>query len=274
MHPRFPGMNPWLEHPAIWLNVHNSLITAIRDDLAAKVAPKYYIGVEESTYLSVPDGSFLGRPDLVIARTRSRTRTRLPQSAQPAPELELDPDPEGGVGVMRLDVDVPSPERVTQWYLAIRTARTGKVVTVIEILSPANKAAGPGRNKYLRKRNRILESNTSLVEIDLLRGGRPMPVHAREEVHGAYRILISRGRARPRAELYAFGVRLPIPTIAIPLLPKDPEPPLPLNDVLHALCERARFDLVTDYSRPPVPPLEEKDFAWARAILSTQADAM
>lgn len=270
MRPHFPGMDPWIEHPSIWLDVHNRLVTAIADDLAPKLAPRYYVGVEQSTYLSVPEDSFLGRPDLVIARTRSRTR--LPQSAQPEPELEA--DPEGGVGVMRLDVDVPSPERVNQWYLAIRTARTGKVVTVIEILSPANKAAGPGRKKYLRKRNRILESNTSLVEIDLLRSGRPMPVHAREEVHGAYRILISRGRARPRAELLAFGLRRPIPTIAIPLLPKDPEPTLPLNDVLHTLCERARFDLVTDYSRPPVPPLEEKDLAWARSILSAQADAV
>ena len=29
MRPPFPGMDPWLEHPAIWPDVHNRLITAI-----------------------------------------------------------------------------------------------------------------------------------------------------------------------------------------------------------------------------------------------------
>ena len=39
MRPPFPGMDPWLEHPAIWPQVHNSLIAAIRDELTRRVAP-------------------------------------------------------------------------------------------------------------------------------------------------------------------------------------------------------------------------------------------
>jgi hypothetical protein len=34
----------------------------------------------------------------------------------------------------------------------------------------------------------------------------------------------------------------------------------------YALYERARFDLRLDYSRPPVPPLDEGDAAWARGL--------
>ena len=102
------------------------------------------------------------------------------------------------------------------------------------------------------------DPNTSLVEIDLLRGGKPMPLSTRDPVESDYRILISRGKSRPRAKLYAFGVRQPIPAIPIPLLPKDPEPSLDLNAVLHGLYERARFDLVLDYAYPPVPPLKRK----------------
>jgi Protein of unknown function (DUF4058) len=37
---------------------------------------------------------------------------------------------------------------------------------------------------------------------------------------------------------------------------------------LHALYERARFDLRLDYARPPVPPLEEEDAVWAKRIAS------
>ncbi len=38
MRPQFPGMDPWLEHPDLWPDVHNSLITAIRDELSGTSA--------------------------------------------------------------------------------------------------------------------------------------------------------------------------------------------------------------------------------------------
>ncbi len=170
--------------------------------------------------------------------------------------------------MLKLDVEVPIQDRVEEWYLEIRIAETGKLVTVIEVLSPTNKSAGPGRRKYLRKRTKNLDSRTSLVEIDLLRGGKRMPLSSPETVEGDYRILVSSGRIRLRAELYVFDVRQPIPAIPIPLLAKDPEPSLDLNAVLHALYERARFDLVLDYSKSPTPPLREKDAAWAREFVS------
>jgi Protein of unknown function (DUF4058) len=169
---------------------------------------------------------------------------------------------------MVMNVETPVEVQVDEWYLEIRTAGKGKLVTIIEVLSPTTKFPGPGRKGYLRNRRRILARGTSLVEIDLLRGGRPMPLAIRDMVEGLYRILVSRGSTRPRAKLYAFGVRPPIPAIPIPLLPKDPDPLLDLNAVLHALYERARFDLRLDYTRPPVPPLEEEDADWAREILS------
>jgi hypothetical protein len=254
-------MDPWLELPALWLDVHNSLITAIRDDLASKVAPRYYVGVEQHTYLSILGADpFRRRPDLAVIRAKSRAPVREPAASSRATRT--------GVGLRKLGVEVPIRGRVEEWYLEIRIASTGKQVTAIEVLSPTNKAAGSGRRQYLRKRTKILESKTSLVEIDLLRGGRPMPLNSPETVEGDYRILVSRGRTRPRAELDVFDVRQPIPPISIPLLPKDPEPVLDLNSVLHALYERARFDLVLDYSKPPIPPLEEEHAAWAREILS------
>jgi hypothetical protein len=39
----FPGMDPYLEHPSLWPDVHNSLIIAVRDTLAAQLAPRYYV---------------------------------------------------------------------------------------------------------------------------------------------------------------------------------------------------------------------------------------
>jgi hypothetical protein len=254
----FPGMDPWLEHPGLWPGVHNRLIAAIADDLVPKVAPRYFVDVEQHTYFTSPAGDLaIVEPDVLIGQTGSRERIPIPAAPGTA-----------RAGVIELDVEMPLTAPVDVWYLEVRTVGNGRLVTVIEVLSPTNKSAGSGRKKYLRKRQRIAETRTSLVEIDLLRGGKPMPLSTRHPVESDYRILIGRGASRPGARLYAFGVRQAIPTIPVPLLPGDPEPSLDLNAVLHALYERARFDLRLDYSRPPVPPLAEEDAAWATELLS------
>ena len=67
-------------------------------------------------------------------------------------------------------VGLPNFEEVRESFLEVKEAATQKVVTVIEILSPSNKR-GLGREKYLAKRQKILASQTHLIEIDLLREG-------------------------------------------------------------------------------------------------------
>lgn len=69
MRPPFPGMDPWLEHPAIWPDVHNSLITAIRDELAPRVAPRYYVDLQQRPYWLEPgELLFVGLPDMVVGQ--------------------------------------------------------------------------------------------------------------------------------------------------------------------------------------------------------------
>ncbi|HEX9926523.1 MAG TPA: DUF4058 family protein [Anaerolineae bacterium] len=48
----FPGMDPYLERPDLWPDVPNSLITALRNDLAPKLRPDYYLAIEERLYLA------------------------------------------------------------------------------------------------------------------------------------------------------------------------------------------------------------------------------
>jgi hypothetical protein len=46
----FPGMNPYLEHPELWHQVHNRLIVGIADAIAEQVAPKYFVSIEHRIY--------------------------------------------------------------------------------------------------------------------------------------------------------------------------------------------------------------------------------
>ena len=255
MRPPFPGMDPWLEHPAIWPDVHNSLIAASRDELVPRIAPKYYVGLEQRVYALEPSELiFVGRPDIVMGRPAAVNIAYEP----------IEADEPTTVGV--LDVEVPTRDKLQEWYLEIHEVETGTLVTALEILSPTNKIHAEGRAEYVKKRKRILDSMTSLVEIDLLRAGSPMPLEHRPP-RSHYRILVRRGPMYRKAKLYPFSVRQAIPPVPIPLLPEDAEPELDLGAVLHALYDRARFDLRLNYAKPPVPSLSEGDTAWARSIL-------
>jgi hypothetical protein len=244
----FPGMDPYLEHPALWPDVHNRLVTALADALAPLVAPRYYVGVERRTYRLDPD-------DLVLVGVSEAgviARSEKPPEASAA---------ERKAAV--LEVEVPMVGLAGEDFLEVRDVEAGKLVTVIEFLSPANKLHPDGRKTYEEKRTRIFGTATHLIEIDLLRDGKPMPLRKKPPA-SAYRILISRSTRRPRAQLIAFGLRQPIPTFRLPLLAGDEEPEVDLNAVLHGVYERARFDLRLDYAKPSVPPIEEEDAGWAR----------
>jgi hypothetical protein len=253
----FPGMDPYLEHPALWPDVHNRLIAALADDLSERVAPQYYVGLERRTYLlKADDLVFVGRPDLAVAPA-SDASVLTPQPVT-TPTLVL-----GG--------DVPMQDEVSENFLEIHEVKTGKLITIVELLSPVNKLHKQGREEYERKRGYVFRSWTSLVEIDLLRAGEPMPVIG-TPVKSDYRILVSRGTERPRAALMAFTLRQPIPAFRLPLLPGDAEPEVTLNRILHDLYRRARFDLRLDYTQSPIPPLAEADTLWAQEL--TQASGL
>ncbi len=249
----FPGMDPYLEHPALWPGLHSRLIVGLADALGPVLRPRYYVEVEERVYFLVPEGErpLLGRPDVVIAAATPG----LP----PLPETLSIPR---GVRV----VEVPMSEEVRERYLVIREAGTHQVVTWVEVLSPANKAPGEGRQVYLRKREEVLRARVHLVEIDLLRAGEPMPVVG-DGRDGHYRILISRWEQRPRALLYVFTVRDPIPVFRLPLLPGDEEPEVDLGRLLQTIYERAAYDLRVNYEGEPIPPLDPPFAEWADRLL-------
>jgi hypothetical protein len=252
----FPGMDPYLEHPSLWPDVHNRLIAALADDLSERVAPRYYVGLERRTYLlKADDLVFIRRPDIAVASATDVAGCALRPVA---------------TSVTVLEVGVPMQDEVSENFLEVHEVKTGKLVTRLELLSPVNKVYRQGRDEYERKRRYVFRSLTNLVEIDLLWAGEPMPVIG-AQVQSDYRILVSRGIQRPHASLIAFTLRQPIPTITLPLLSGDDEPEVALNHLLHMLYRRARFDLRLDYTLPPIPPLAEADAAWAQALIAASS---
>jgi len=249
-HP-FPGMNPWLENPAIWRNVHYSLIAALRDELAPVLRPRYFVDIEAHTYIAVaPESPPATRfPDVAVINRGG-----------PAVAIAEAPPPS-----RFLTVDLPAKEPVEEGYLEVRSVPDGEVVTVIELLSHTNKRPGPDRETYLEKREAILDLRVSFVEIDLLRAGPPMPYTEKADSH--YRLFIRRSERMRRAHLYPFNVRESIPVFPLPLRPDDVEPQVDLGALLQSVYDRAGYDLIINYQQPSTPPLGDEDAAWAAALL-------
>jgi len=250
----FPGMDPWLEHPRLFPDVHNALVADLRKVLAPVLRPRYFVHLEERAYQAAPDALEV-IPDLTVAHLPGESTAGSNTASAPAATT----------------VEVPVPVEVRETYLEVRVAATQQVVTVVELLSPSNKlASGRGRERYERKREEVLGTRTHLVEVDLLRSGQPMPVRrGADPSAGDYRLLVCRGDHRPRGELFLFSVRDPIPTFRLPLLEPDDEPEVDLGQVLRELYDVVGYELVLDYAADPVPRLSSDDAAWAADLLRT-----
>jgi hypothetical protein len=249
----FPGMDPYLERAGLWKQVHTELIVAMRQEMFPLLRPNYIVAIEQRTFLSLLQGEHLvGEPDVlaILPQPGPANGESLVRQAAPLAVAE---------GPAAYTVELPMPDEVVDRYLEVRDAETGEAITVIELLSPSNKQED--RARYERKRLQILGSMTNLIEIDLLRAGRPLPMYG-DIPASHYRILISRAWERPRRQALIFNVQNPIPAVPIPLRPGEEEPVLALNQVLHDLYDRAGYDLFIDYRQPPPLPLDEETRAW------------
>jgi Protein of unknown function (DUF4058) len=262
MRPQFPGMDPWLEHPDLWPDVHNSLITAMRDVLSPLVLPRYFVGVDSrTTVLTGMDVERVYRSDVLVHAVEPPAKVRGTNVAAGAQS-----------SVRTIEVIVPVQEdEIEETFLTIKELPGRKLVTVIELLSPTNKKTKDARAEYLERRRKLIRGGVHFVEIDLLRAGEPMPL-INSAPPSDYRILICRREHAKRAVLHAFSWTVPIPLISIPLLPGDAEPTLDVNSVLHSLMDRVQYDVVVNYKKPPEPPLRPEDEPWAAAITARAAD--
>ena len=250
----FPGMDPYLEQRGLWERIHTRLIVAMADALNPLVGARYWVDVEQRTYLAVlaPD-ELVGKPDVLVLEAQGLR----PNAVQPSAATEALP----------LLAELPMPEEIIERFLEVRDITNDEVITVIELLSPVNKTSRDGRTAYLNKRLKVLGSQTNLIEIDLLRAGEPLPLRIAGQRHPPYSIVVSRAWQRPQASVYFFGVRDPIPRIPIPLRRNETEPILDLNHLLHEIYARVGYQRVINYSRPADPALKGKDATWADTLL-------
>jgi len=170
---------------------------------------------------------------------------------------------ERGAGAATLEpVTIPAAylEEERELFLEIVASTDRRGVTVLELLSPANKAKGD-RHRYLAKREAVLHSSSNLVELDFLRAGRRVPLE-RQPPAADYHAMVYRAPRRPDCEVYSWRVRDRLPTLPLPLDPGLAEPLINYQAIFNQTYDRGRYALLLAYEEPP-GPLADGDREWA-----------
>jgi len=253
-------MDPYLENPRFWSDVHQNLAGEIQAQLLPSLRPKYVARLIPRQVLDRPDEEELRVmfPDVTVRSLPSVAPLPLTEGGA---AVAIAPAPMKAVNIMRV------PFR--QVTVEIRSVESGLLVAAIEILSPVNKRANSeGREAYLRKRDSLLGASVHLLEIDLLRRGERLPVDPPIPASADYAVVLSRSDARLAAEVWPIALSDPLPVVPVPLLPPDPDASLDLNAAIQSIYDRAGYDLDVNYSVPPWPPLTDEQEAWAGGLLS------
>jgi hypothetical protein len=257
----FPGMDPYLEDPAFWRDFHGRLIYAISEQLLDRLPADYDAAVDEQVRLvevhpgeeeaSRVDQDVL--PDVAVSHVPSGSRAASAGG--------------GAITLVPVKIPVPIEREVRDRWVEIRHKPDDELVTVIEVLSPTNKT-GDGYGDYRAKRAAVLRQRVNLVELDLLLGGRRVERSEDLPVDDYYAV-VARAHRRVEREVYAWNVRRPLPTIAVPLKPPDADVPLDIAASFATAYERGRYARRLRYSAPPSAPLNEADRDWARGLIAS-----
>ncbi|MCP5496366.1 MAG: DUF4058 family protein [Leptospiraceae bacterium] len=255
----FPGMDPYLEEPKLWQDVHNSLMFVLREKLTPVLLPNYTAELET---------------EIIIDQILPEDKEKYPRSYRPDVSI-IQPEPKVGGSVavaepiinspIAFEVSMPIETDVRMVSLKIRHRESRKIVTAIELLSPINKRQGKNRDKYLQKRLDYVEAKIKLVELDLLRKYERMPFE-QELPEMAYFVVSAKRLRQFDAWAIQLHHRLPI----IPIYLQEPDPPVSIDiqDALDTAYERARYDLRIDYTKLPEPPLTEEEITWIQPTWS------
>ena len=251
----FPGMNPYLERAGVWEMFHTQFISLLQQDLTAQIRPRYVVRIEARVYIHEPPAArrFVGEPDVGISRTTPGVAVASSPSAVLAPAY----------GTLPAWVETEKSR-----YLEIRDRVGNQLVTVIELLSPCNKYAGPDREQYLAKRNQVFLSRAHLVELDLLRGGPRMPIEGTPD--GDYFAIVVRAEERPQVGIWSWQLRDPMPVVPIPLGAGDPDAAIDLKATLDRVYDAGGYEDQA-YDGTPEPRLAPDDATWAATFLPARA---
>ncbi len=150
-------------------------------------------------------------------------------------------------------------------FIEVRNRADGRLVTLVEVVSPANKTTAAGRAAYLAKRKEAVGGRAGVVEIDLVLQGRPTLTFSRDGLpEFDHAVTVTRATAPDRYEIYTATLKKRLPKFKVPLAPDDRDALLDLQAAFGRAYDLGNFAALVDYATPPPAdvPLTDDSRKW------------
>jgi hypothetical protein len=156
-------------------------------------------------------------------------------------------------------------------YIEVRQRGDGRLVTLIEVVSPSNKTTPEGRKAYLDKREECRAVRCNIVEIDLVLQGRPMLEYSRDGLpEWDYAVTVTRATQPERHEIYTATLQKKLPRFRLPLAHDDRDTVLDLQATFTRCFDQGDFVSLIDYKREPSIRLSDERRSWILDYLKQQ----
>lgn len=137
-------------------------------------------------------------------------------------------------------------------YLHVREKPGGRLVTLLDLVSPAAKQTDAGREAFLATRQEAIGVGASVVEIDLVLGGRPTLEYSRDGLPAwDYSVTVSRATHPERYEIYTSSLSKRLPRFKVPLVADDQDTVIDLQTAFERAYDDCEVSGLIDYRRGP-----------------------
>ncbi len=153
-------------------------------------------------------------------------------------------------------------------FIEIRQRSDGRLVTLVDVVSPANKLSTAGRTIYLDKRKEGRVASANLVEIDLVLQGQPTLDYSRDGLPDwDYAVTVTRSTQPERYEIYTATLQKRLPRFRLPLAADDRDTVLDLHNVFTRCYDQGGFAARINYQKDPPTSLNDEDRQWLNDLL-------
>jgi hypothetical protein len=162
-------------------------------------------------------------------------------------------------------------EEHTEAYIEVRQRTDGRLVTLVEVISPANKMSEAGRQHYLNRRQESKNAKANLVEVDLVLQGADLVEYAREGLPSwDYAVFVSRAAQPDRYEIFPATLPKRLPKFRLPLAADDRDTVIDLQAAFARAYDQGDFAKHVNYDRDPATKLGDENRDWLQQRLREQ----
>ncbi len=152
-------------------------------------------------------------------------------------------------------------------FIEIRQRSDNKLITLVDVVSPANKLTSQGRAAYLERRRKARLQHASIVEIDLVLQGQPLLEYSREGLPDwDYAVTVTRAIQPERHEIYTATIQKRLPRFKLPLALDDRDTVVDLQAAFARCYDQAGFGAQIDYQRTSAM-VSVEDASWINDLL-------